>query len=172
MNLREMTKTEQLAWRVFRSAFQDGEDVIVEDSTGNFHYGKMRATHDGIYLERADTCHSSFTDWDDVEFVAHDGFPVSRLRRMTVAEAEDRAEQSDREIIIAALEQAIPRRPAWVGGGCPFVAGPFTLKQIHNRGNIGPEYEYQDSEEYFDFVAKDGARMFSYDTEHLFLNVG
>lgn len=167
----EMGPTEK-AWEVLRSVFKDGEDVVVEASWGKFFYGKLTAEQDRVVLVRPDGLRRVI-DWDDVELMAHDGFPVSRLMRMTPEEAEVRATMPADEIVRELLdgEPGSIGRPEYVGGGCPFVAGPMRLARVFNQGNNGPRYWYRDDCEVLEFVAADGAVMHSYDTDHLFLDI-
>ncbi len=160
------------AWEVFRSVFTDGENVVLETSSGRFHYGKLRAELDRVVLTRLSGVRR-VVDWDDIEFMAHDGFPVGKLMGMTPEEAEERASVSADDIV-RELMHADPGsidEPERVGGGCPFVAGPMELRQVFNRGNNGPGFWYRDDCEVLEFVAADGAVMHSYDTDHLFLDV-
>lgn len=165
----EITK---LAWRVFRSAFKDGDAVVVENSWGEFLYGKLKATEDGCEISRGGITQE--LNWDVIELIAHDGFPVKRLMGMTQGEADHRGMATDSEMIIEALENKIPENyratGMTFGGGCPFVVEGARLTGIHNRGNRGEIFYGSDLEEVLVFEAKDGATMHSYDTDHLFLD--
>lgn len=172
------------AWAVLRAAFPDGEFVIVEDCDGIFYRGKLTARNTGILLVRPHGV-SHEIDWDDVELIAHDGFPVQPLLGMTRQEADIRAKRTDPSKVRQLLDDkhkleidaaykrgyetgkhiATPR----IGGGCPFIAGPLRLTTIHNKGNTGPRFQYSDAGEVLVFQAADGALMHSYDTDHLFL---
>lgn len=178
-----MDKITEKAWEVFRSAFKDGEDVVVECHSGRFHYGSLKIDFDRIVLTTPRGL-KRVIPWDDIEFMAHDGFPVSKLMGMTVREAEERAKQSTDEIIHSMLDtkrraadqqvsDVEPSTPVWrrryVGGGCPFIAGPFQLTKVWNKRNTGPSFYYRDDCEVLEFQAADGALMHSYDTEHLFI---
>ncbi len=191
-----MTKTKDplidLAWNTFRYHFKDGERVIVEDSDGVFYYGKLKASNAYCHIIRSEQKNVSLW-WEDIEFIAHDGFPVRRLARMTAAEAERRAEQEPTEVVVAALngelKQKPPREPKpgvlkrvgdyidslpepagglWCGG-CPFIAGPAELIEILNRGNRGPRWHGSDLCETLIFRSDDGAILHNYDSDHLFL---
>jgi len=178
------------AWEVFRSAFRDGDDVVVERSDGKFFWGKLTAEATRVVVVQPSGLRR-IVRWDEVEFIAHDGFPVGRLMRMTPEEAARRAEQTPREIIEDALlnrgmvahtefdgspeygyilDEHGKALPVSFGGGCPFVAGPCEIVAVHNRGNIGPAFWREDDGEVVVAEAADGALMHSYDTDHLFLN--
>lgn len=164
----EITKK---AWAVYRSAFKDGEKVVVEDCHGRFYWGKLSTTNEGVTLASPGG-KSKMIFWDELEFICHDGFPVNRIMGMTAKEAAKRAARTPLSIIREALEGPLTkvRRFRFVGGGCPWIA-ECRLVETHNRGNIGPKFYYEDDEEVMVFASPDGAIMHSYDTEHLFLNV-
>lgn len=189
-----MDEITKLAWAIFRSAFKDGDDVVVETSNGKFHWGTLTAENARVVLVRPSGLRHVLR-WEDVEFMAHDGFPVSKIMGMSPEEAERRATQTSREVIEDALlnrgmkahtefdgyceegyvwdeEKDRPARVRYIGGGCPFVAGPCELIEVHFRGNVGPDFWEEDNPETLVFRAGDGAKMMSFDTDHLFLNVG
>lgn len=87
----EMEPTKR-AWEVFRSVFTDGDTVVVEDSEGRFFKGKLKAHDLYVRLTRSGG-NSVDLDWDDIEFMAHDGFPVRKLMGMNRHEAELRAKK-------------------------------------------------------------------------------
>lgn len=158
-----MDSVTEKAWEVYRSVFTDGEDVVVEDSEGKFYYGILRSFNEYITVTRSSGCWT--IHWDDIEFMAHDGFPVNRLMKMSQGEAHRRAEQDSQQIIRAAFEDGLKPTYSFCGGGCPFVAGPMMPGRIFNVGSL----DLYDGCEVLEFVAADGAVMHSYDTSHLFL---
>jgi hypothetical protein len=175
-----MNPITQKAWDVFRASFQDGESVVAEDDVGRFFYGKLQAEEEGITLVRPSK--STFLEWDEIEFIAHDGFPVQPIMGMSAEEAELRASMEPTDIVRAMLEQSIDRprerkvktKAVHFGGGCPWFAGPVRLLAIHNRRNSGPKFwcwPYDSLGEVMVFGSGDGAVMHSYDSEHLFLEV-
>lgn len=178
-----MDRITEKAWEVFRSAFRDGEDVVVEDEEGRFFYGTLKAMEEGILLTRTGT-KAKFLEWDLVAFIAHDGFPVQPIMGMTSDEAIRRAKMEPTDIVREVLESYIEKPEVErvveerttirrVGGGCPWEAEPIRLLEIHNRGNASPMYwrwPYDSLGEVMVFGSDDGAVMHSYDSEHLFLN--
>jgi len=179
--MREITRK---AWEVFRSAFKDGEDVIVERDDGKFFWGKLTARDDDLMLTRPGG-RDEFFDWDEIEFMAHDGFPVKHLMGMSIEEAESRAEQTNADVIRALLDRTLKRQrrlkpvptpsppPRRYGGGCPWIIDDDAVEVIavHNPGNRGPKFAYwdmSDAGETFVFRAADGALMHNYDSDHLF----
>lgn len=163
-----MTGFTEQAWRVFRGAFRDGEQVIVEDDTGDFWWGTLLAKEEALVLTRPNG-KSVEIEWDDVVLIAHDGFPIKELRGMSAQAAAVLAEKTNAEIIERLCNPPPKRRGMWLGGGCPFVAGPMVLSAIHNQGNRGSRYWYSDAAEVLEFVSKEGAILHNYDTDHLFI---
>lgn len=162
-----MDSIDELLWRVFREKFKDGEEVVVEDFRGQFHYGRLRSFDDHIEITRP-RCAVALKWWE-VEFVAHDGFPVRKLRSMTFEEAERRASQTPDQLIRDAFDGKVALRGRRLGGGCPFVIGDASPTRIINRGSLAV---WDNSVETMEFVAPDGAAMHSYCTSHLFLLAG
>jgi len=160
--LKEVTDS---CWNHFRSAFQDGDDVVVEDENGDFYQGRLVAKEHELVLVRHDRPWSAIP-WDKVEFVAHDGFPVRKIRKMTAEEATARALRTPTEIVAEALMHM--RHSATFGAACPFVVGPCELIAVRNRGSL---LLWGDEVETLVFRAKDGALMHNYCTDHLFLNL-
>lgn len=153
------------AWAIFRSAFKDGDEVVIETSSGDFFWGRLTVMEEQLLLTRPDG-RSRQWDWDLVELICHDGFPVRKLFRMTPEEAAKRANATSNELIHAAFDGEFDPPRAYYGGGCPWVAGPMRLVNIHNRGSRRQD----DGAEVMVFQADDGAVMHSYDTDHLFLD--
>ena len=112
-----MNQITEKAWEVFRSAFKDGEYVVVETDLGVFYYGKLKSFNDALELTRIDR-HSVVIPWDKVEFIAHDGFP--RLKT-----------KNGHEI---ARDEAIPK------------ISPLTFLPNKVPSNHGPERQYSQIE--------------------------
>lgn len=174
----DITKT---SWRIYCSAFKDGEHVVLEDDDGMFWWGVLTTDKYGIRLTRPDG-KDHYTYWEDVTFMAHDGFPVRKIMQMSQEEAEKRAGDLDTDIIRAALNNEVfdrdwdrgtrprPASPRYIfGGGCPFVFGPCSIEAIHNLGNNGPRFWGEDNEEVLVLRTDDGAICHSYDMSHLFM---
>ena len=87
--------------RLYRSQFKDGELVVVEDDNGDFHWGKLETGDESIKLKRPGRAVELF--WDEILFIAHDGFPVKRIRGMSEETATILAEQTDTDAIRAVL---------------------------------------------------------------------
>ncbi len=159
----------QKAWDLYRRFFKDGEEVVVEDEDGDFHWGKLKSTNEGIQLTRPFQRYSVIS-WEEILFMAHDGFPVQKLLGMTIREAEQRAKDTPTKIIREFLVMAQRANPTYreFGGGCPFWFGPFTVEGIYNLGNNGPEWWGYDGEETTVLLAKDDAVCHAFDLSHYF----
>jgi len=165
-----MDNITEKAWEVFRSVFKDGEDVVVEDSDGKFYWGKLFCNNDGIILTRP-RGKSVELFWEDIEFMSHDGFPVSRIMKMSKVEAYLRAKQTPNKIIRSAFDKKIKvvKKSVYYGGCCPFMMGPIFPSRIFNHGNSGRRFWHSDANEVLEFKSQDGAILHSYDTDHLFV---
>lgn len=171
-DLSKPTDIIQKAWEIFRSVFKDGDEVVAEDSCGKFHWGKLKCHNEYCTLTRMDG-YSIDLEWNILEFMSHDGFPVGRLFKMSPEEAAKRADQTPDEVIRAAFEgdlrEGTSSSSSYVGLGCPYLAGPCVLTKIYNRGNSGRRFWYSELEEVLEFRSADGAILLNWDTSHLFL---
>jgi len=161
---------EDLMWSLYRESFKEGDLVIVEDDSGDFHWGKLKTTDEGIILKRVGR-RQKFLYWDEILFMAHDGFPVREIRDLSDEEATKLARRTPTNAIRHLLDDPFPKseRGLFMGGGCPFWFGPFSVKHFLNRGNVGPEHWGEDTEELVILGSKDGARCHVSDLSHHFL---
>ena len=163
------------AWQLYRNYFVDGEKITVEGAHGVRQWGTLKTTNDGITLTRNGGVSVDIA-WDSIVFMCHDGFPFKEIIGMTVEEADLRAEQTSTEIIRDKLQGLIadskvrktPQRRI-IGGGCPFVYGPFEVINLVNPGNNGKQFWGEDNEETLILRSNDGAVAHSFDMSHLFL---
>ena len=171
-----MNEISEIAWRVYRDSFKDGENVTIEDSKGDYYWGNLR-TNDkkGITLTRP--CGRSIdVAWKDIVFISHDGFPFEEINKMSREEAEQRANQQSTQLIRDTLDKITKlnkkNRKEYsrrIGGGCPFVYGPFAVVDLLNPGNNGPNFWGEDDEEVLILESYDGAKAHSFDLSHLFM---
>jgi len=169
-----------LAWKVYRSAFKDGDEITIEDDKGDFHWGKLVTSNEIITLTRLGGWSKSFF-WHEIVFMCDDGFPFKEIMGMSREEAELRADQTDTRIIRDKLSKLVqqvkhvpdkrksPERQKRIGGGCPFVYGPAEISDLLNPGNNGPNFWGEDDEELLILKASDSAIAHSFDLSHLFL---
>ena len=67
------------AWDLYHSMFKEGDEVvIVTEEEDHFEWGKIKTEKDGCRLTRPGQ-KSKYFDWDNIRFLAHDGFPVKKL---------------------------------------------------------------------------------------------
>ncbi len=66
------------AWELFRSCFNDDDDVVIVTDNDTFDLGTLCIRKDGFWLDRGSQF-ERFFKWEAVLFMAHDGFPVKRL---------------------------------------------------------------------------------------------
>jgi len=143
-------------WKLFRSEFKDGQFVIIIHSNTKMYHGKMKADHDRVVVG----CREF--SWDDVIFIAHDGFPCRQFHTTLNAEQLDNLENTEAVLLMRKLltkkpEEEIlskentvvrrtssPFRSTFAGrGGCPFVWDEVYM-QIVNPGN-GYTEDYEES---------------------------
>ncbi len=176
---------EALAWETYRRAFKDGDQVVIETDEGKFVWGVLKTKNDGIMLGRPKGRRASEFLWEEIVFMAHDGFPDRGIIGMTKEEAEDRAFMTDTELIRSFLVGAsspkhkIPppststyvpsERKRSFGLGCPFAVEGVYIRSVLNIGNNGPQYWGWDNEETLILESRDGAIMHSFDMSHIFL---
>jgi len=70
----------QTMWDLYHSAFKEGDEIVVIDHNDFMYWGKGETRGDvGCTLHRieGDTVDLK---WEEIIFMAHDGFPVSKLR--------------------------------------------------------------------------------------------
>lgn len=97
-------KLEENVWKLFNSHFKEGDDVVFIDDSDVMTAGKMVGFDDiGCYLKSPWSGRNTFHFWEDIRFMAHDGFPVKKLRG---ADGSKLIEQIDTTDIKKALVDA------------------------------------------------------------------
>lgn len=66
-------------WKLFKSQFKKGEQVMAVLDDGQIIWGKLDFNDHGISLAKGKGIVSHKATWDDVRFLAHDGFPVKKI---------------------------------------------------------------------------------------------
>lgn len=158
----------ELFWQQFRV----GEDVVLEDTCGGLHVGRLERPRDDAGVRIRVGRDAETFDWAEIVFVAHAGFPVQAIRRMTPDQADRLAQRFDtaraRNEILRLLREEPDEPTVTFGGGCPFVFEGVTVLALHNPGQNGPRWWGSGAEEELVLAAPDGARCLSYDLSHLF----
>ena len=69
-------------WQLFWSMFKNGEEVIIITEHDEFHWGKLNVLEDEEHFELLNpvTNKTKKFSWMETIFIAHDGFPVAKLR--------------------------------------------------------------------------------------------
>lgn len=183
-----------IAMAIYRSAFKDGEQVVVEDDDGEFIWGTLSTRDDGITITRPHGKPNRKLEWKQITFMAHDGFPVSEIVGMSDAAmlkfcwelptsafrnaldalAKEHASKQKTPAKKATAKKTLEenKKPPYeivYGGGCPFVIEDVVVKDLFFVGNNGPAYWDEWDEETLVLESKDGAIMHSFDMSHLFL---
>lgn len=135
-------------WKLFREEFKDGEKVIVVHEDTNIYWGTLRAT------ERECCVGSRDFTWDQIVFIAHDGFPCRVLHTCLSDEQLDEVEndasiivmrklltQKPKEKLITEKTPARERKTYSSGGfGCPYQIEEMEM-QIINPLNRNWDYQ-------------------------------
>jgi len=179
-------KITQLALDIWKSKFSDGAEVVLEDDCGEFHWGRLKNYDWGIRLLRIGGKKALTLEWDEIVFIAQDGFPVREIMGMSYEEAVMLCDSTPTEIIREKLLALTNQKKAPVikssrssssspvsyrsfGGGCPFVFDDVRVVDVLNPGNNGPKWWGDgEAEETLILQGRNGATMFSYDMSHLF----
>ena len=66
-------------WKLFKDCFKVGEEVVVVLDNGRFEWGKLNYDDNGITLGKGVGIVSTTYEWEDIRFMAHDGFPVKKV---------------------------------------------------------------------------------------------
>ena len=93
--------THPTAWELWQAQFTDGDEIIVLDEDERIWRGPHKATHDHLIVNPG-KIREVRLDWEDVAFVAHDGFPA---RKLMGADGSHTAELIDTTETTAALRQ-------------------------------------------------------------------
>ena len=91
-------------WEMYRAAFKEGDEVVIIDVSDNFFWGKLETHEDHCILHRL-LDRPQKVLWDDVMVIAHDGFPVRRVRENSRAAAA--LEQMDIDDVTEKVQQLL-----------------------------------------------------------------
>ena len=67
------------AWIEFNDMFKNNDDVVIVTDDDEFIWGKLTIGYNGCELKSLNK-KKKFYSWDIVRFIAHDGFPVKKLK--------------------------------------------------------------------------------------------
>jgi hypothetical protein len=171
--------TDPKGWQLFESCFKLGDEVVVVDVFDQFWWGLLDGITDfGCLLLRPGVEPKSLT-WDDVRFMAHDGFPVRRLIGADGSATIEKLDTTDTQRAVRkALALEYPKQKPYVPARAVF-GDPFDVEaasaKLYHPGNSGPGYwsrfwngrEYHsedhreagyETEEVLVLTAKDGAK--------------
>ena len=176
------------AWRLFWNTFKQGEHVVIVTDVDEFFWGRLgKVTGDGLMLDNPEVFGGKFISkrvflWDEIRFMAHDGFPVRRLmgadgsksiERINTGETYNQIRQLlktpspsvDYELI-GHGDVGSPLGTAVFGD--PFIIEGVSMKLL-NPGNAGGEYwEDHPYEEVIVCKAKDGAMGLLYELSTIY----
>ena len=192
------------AWRLFYSLFKEGDKIIVVLGSDGFLWGTLnRVEAEGCWIRGetrkrgyAPVPSSYFIYWDEIRFMAHDGFPVKKLMGADGSKSIEKLTTSNiQESIAEALwvpnresseEKAQKSTTDWYansnaasdtesGGisGHDLVFGdPFLIENasliLLNKGNSGPNFYDALYEEVIVCKSKDGVMGLLYDLRSIY----
>jgi len=67
------------AWTLWDSMFKEGDNIILITDDDEFKWGKIKRATEGSLDLKTGQRPVEVIDWDDIRFMAHDGFPVKKL---------------------------------------------------------------------------------------------
>ena len=183
-----MTEVTPDAWRLFWNTFTQGEHVVIVTDEDEFFWGGLgKVTGEGLMLEAQGLFGGKLINkrvflWDEIRFMAHDGFPVRRLMGADGSKSIERIGTGKTHNLILALLRT-PSPPVEYGGvddwidespsgtavfGDPFIIEDVSMKLL-NPGNTGSEYwEDHPYEEVIVCKSKDGAAGLLYDLSTIY----
>lgn len=153
------------AWQLYRRNFKDGDQVIFVDDDNCIGWGKLvDSTADGFRIDRTRVGRIRFIYWDQIRFMAHDGFPV---RQLFGADGSNTIEQAP--TAVEALRRGLQEEflSSHIVFGDPFMIED-AVATLHYPGNEGPKWWGQDGEECLELVTVDGARGMLWDLPTVF----
>lgn len=166
----EATEVDQ--WDLFHSQFKDGEDVVIILDDDTARQGKLTAIEQGALIQPPGAKVSTLYDWNHIQFISHDGFPVRKLLGADGSEAIAKLDTTNTELAIreALLDgplkkvQAVIHDP-WFFEDCSFqLVNAGRREWIHTQRGIGETLLLQ---------SKDGAQAQLYDLAGIYwLQIG
>jgi len=91
------------AWELWYSMFKNGDDVVLEDDQGEFHFGRVFTYDWGIKLFRPSGIPVVEFKWKQITFIAQGGFPVQEIMGMKEEEAYNLCDKLPTEVIRAKI---------------------------------------------------------------------
>lgn len=96
------------AWDLYNSMFKDGDEVIMLDEDDYFHWGVLKSTDKYCILTRPTTGKVEKFEWDEVRFIAREGFPIKRLTGVDGSKLIETLDTTDiqrflREVLVSVI---------------------------------------------------------------------
>ena len=159
------------AWEIYRVCFEEGDCVVLVTDDDVFDWGRLKSSDEGLTLSWPGK-QTRFYDWEDIRFMAHDGFPVKKIMGK-----EPEVNLRHFKTKIAAIREKFHfgRLIQELWGGCTSMhfGDPFEILDVSatlvNPGNclyFASEEEYHQNYLYEEVImceAKDGAKGLLWD---------
>ncbi len=159
------------AWQLFRRNFKVGDEVIVINDFDRVSWGTLGQV-DGLGFLLKGAVYATprtvrrqdnrWLPWDSIRFMSHDGFPCKRLLG-----ADGSASIEDEPSMKDAIRNGLAEQFGLMVFGDPFLIENVN-GVLHNSGNTGPGWDYEEEEECLELVAPDGARGMLWDLATVF----
>jgi len=137
-----MTAYNSSDWTLFNSHFKEGDDVVAIDGDDQFHWGKLESIIEtGCTLSHRPGRVRKELKWDEIRFMAHDGFPVRKVLGASGSASIEKIDTTNtQKAIHQLLKSEFPHKTPTHGRfGDPFDFEAADTK-IYNPGNSGPNY--------------------------------
>jgi len=146
------------AWKLYWNMFQDGDEVVIITEDDKMAWGEIKARGNGCWLKRY--CYKDkFFDWDEIRFMAHDGFPVRKLmgadgsKNIEKLQTEDVQNQIREGLGLEYEEKKLKR----IVYSDPFMIDSCKAKLV-NKGNVWVPGSLNLHEEVLLLKSDDGAK--------------
>lgn len=155
-------------WDLFHSQFKDGEDVVIILDDDTARQGKLTAIEQGALIQPSSAKVPTLYNWDRIQFISHDGFPVRKLMGADGSEAIAKLDTTNTETAIreALLDGPLKKkvravfRDPWFFEDCfCHLANAGRREWIHTRQGTGETLLLQ---------SRDGAQAQLYDLASIY----
>jgi len=146
------------AWDLFLRTFHVGDEIVLITEDDRWFWGILHGwTQDVCILRKPRRQSTREVAWENVAFMCHDGFPVSKLKGAD-GSASIELEEDIREGLRAVFSRlrGKAKLQELVIGDPHLIEGPVSAI-LYNQGNEGWDHYDKDNEEVMDLVSTDGA---------------
>lgn len=150
-------------WELFDECFNIGDDVIVVDVFDQFYWGKLiKTTETECVVQRR--ARTDYLSWDDIRFMAHDGFPVKKIKGKW-----ENLELLDNSKTMSIIRRSLDKtpHPSRTRFGDPFDITEPVTSWLYHPGNSGRKYWNRFWNEHLQQYLSPAHRTLGYETEEV-----